>query len=346
MKTLSKFFKEEIMKSFNKSNSRHSLALLLSLIIHVFVFGYLYKNIHSDQSTLATVYKKKPGSLNTVKLDSVKFITQKQLKEIKAAHSQVVANELNGKKERPANSRFLGEKDQVFDRQTISATNGAFKKAGLGAKDANGLVKNQPKSLETSKDKIVKNEKIKNNFKSLSLSDFGMVKIEENENSQEKITATKNINSSKSNKNSMAQGVAQGSSDEVGFSSNSDFVEEVPLGDMTNLNTTEFKYYGFYHRIRQKLEQHWGNSIQNKAKNLYKSGRKIPASENLITAITVILDDHGQIVDIKIEGTSGIRELDQAAVESFNKAGPFPNPPKGLLVDGRAVIQWGFVVKS
>jgi TonB family protein len=111
-------------------------------------------------------------------------------------------------------------------------------------------------------------------------------------------------------------------------------------------NTTEFKYYGFYHRIRQKLEQYWGSTIQSKAKNLYKSGRRLPASENLITAITVTLDDRGNILDIKIDGTSGIRELDQAAIESFNKAGPFPNPPKGLLVGGRAVIQWGFVVKS
>jgi protein TonB len=115
---------------------------------------------------------------------------------------------------------------------------------------------------------------------------------------------------------------------------------------MTNLNTTEYKYYGFYHRIRQKLEQYWGNSIQEKAKKLYKVGRRLPASENMITAITVVLDDHGSIVDIKVDGTSGVRELDQAAIESFNKAGPFPNPPKGLLVDGRAIIQWGFVVKG
>ena len=72
----------------------------------------------------------------------------------------------------------------------------------------------------------------------------------------------------------------------------------------------------------------------------------MPASENLITSVSVTLNDKGQIVDMQIEGTSGVRELDQAAIESFNKAGPFPNPPKGLLVGGRATIQWGFVVKS
>jgi outer membrane biosynthesis protein TonB len=44
--------------------------------------------------------------------------------------------------------------------------------------------------------------------------------------------------------------------------------------------------------------------------------------------------------------TSGIKELDDAAIESFNDAGPFPNPPKGLVVDGKVTIEWGFVVKS
>ena len=116
------------------------------------------------------------------------------------------------------------------------------------------------------------------------------------------------------------------------------------MNNIKNLFLTLTSY--FYHRIRQRLEQYWGSSIQSKAKHLYKSGRRIPASENLITAITVTLDVKGNILDIKIDGTSGVKELDQAAIESFNKAGPFPNPPKGLLVDGRAVIQWGFVVKS
>ena len=143
-----------------------------------------------------------------------------------------------------------------------------------------------------------------------------------------------------------AEGINNGKLGKNGLAQNNDFVEEIPLGDMTNLNTTEFKYYGFYHRIRQKLEQHWGSSIKDKAKNLYRSGRRMPASENLITSVAVTLDETGKIINMQIQGSSGVRELDQAAIESFNKAGPFPNPPKGLLIGGRATIQWGFVIKS
>jgi protein TonB len=275
-----------------------------------------------DSSSLAKATSPK----HSIDLTKVNFLTQKQLQQIKADGNrsrQIVANELNGKKERPKDSRFAGEADQTFDRQTIARVNGNFKEAGQGSKEAATAKPAKEKKLAQ--------------HKKLNFSDLGSFSI--NQMDEEKaVTETKF--------QKVKEGIENGREGIVGAAANNDFVEDVALGDMTNLNTTEFKYYGFYHRIRQKLEQYWGNSIQEKAKKLYKVGRRLPASENMITAITVVLDDHGAIVDIKVDGTSGVRELDQAAIESFNKAGPFPNPPKGLLVDGRAVIQWGFVVKG
>lgn len=129
-------------------------------------------------------------------------------------------------------------------------------------------------------------------------------------------------------------------------SSTNDFVEDVPLGDLTYLNTVEYKYYGFYYRIKQKLEQFWGRSIQEKAESLVKEGRRIASNDNLITSLQITLDEFGRIISISIKGSSGIQELDSAAIESFNAAGPFPNPPKGLIVNGRVKIEWGFVVKT
>jgi TonB family protein len=141
-------------------------------------------------------------------------------------------------------------------------------------------------------------------------------------------------------------GGAEGQIGKSGLSRSNDFVDDIPLGEVTHLNTQEFKYYGFYNRIKQQLEQFWGKSISEKARSLYRSGRRLPGNEQLITSVTVILNEKGDILNILIDGSSGVKELDQAAVESFKKAGPFPNPPKGLVVNGRAVIQWGFVVKS
>ncbi len=337
------------MKILIKDGQKISYSLVFSLILHVGFFAFAVKKIappisFSMPQQVAFTEKK-----NSIKLDSIKFISPKQLQAIKDARNrQVVANETSGKNERPVNSRFLGEKDQTFDRQTMAARNGAFKEAGLGKKSGSEstLAQTEPKSRPLPKKMAESRPKALK--KALSLSDLGGFKMAEVEKMQNQAQETLQEMKKKMDEEARAGalGVDKGQLGKNGLAQNSDFVEDVPLGDMTNLNTTEFKYYGFYHRIRQKLEQHWGTSIKDKAKNLYRSGRRMPASENLITSVSVTLNDKGQIVDMQIEGTSGVRELDQAAIESFNKAGPFPNPPKGLLVGGRATIQWGFVVKS
>ncbi len=131
-----------------------------------------------------------------------------------------------------------------------------------------------------------------------------------------------------------------------GVSSTNDYIDKVPLGDLTYLNTVEYKYYGFFHRIRQKLEQFWGRSIQEKAEDFMKRGRRIASDEQLVTALIVVLNGQGKITKIHIKGSSGIQELDDAAIDSFNQAGPFPNPPKGLIENGEVKIEWGFVISS
>ncbi len=131
-----------------------------------------------------------------------------------------------------------------------------------------------------------------------------------------------------------------------GISSSNDFVEDVQLGDFTRLNTQEFKFYGFYNRIKQRLEEFWGDTLRQKAEALYRSGRRMPASENAVTGLRIYLDSKGNIVRIKVNAPSGVREFDDAAVEAFNRAGPFPNPPRGMIKNGHAVLEWGFVVKG
>ncbi len=128
--------------------------------------------------------------------------------------------------------------------------------------------------------------------------------------------------------------------------SSNDYLEEIPLGDLTVLNTTEYKHFGFYDRIRKKLEQFWGVSIQEKAKKIFQSGRRLASNEHYITALQIYLDSKGGIIKVKIVSSSGNRDLDEAAINSFNRAGPFPNPPQDILVNGVAILEWGFVVKS
>jgi TonB family protein len=225
------------------------------------------------------------------------------------------------KKEKDA---FLSDKDRSFDRETIAKNVDIFQKTAKGHSNANQAL-NRP--LASTKKKAV-------DLKNLKLSDLGTP----NENFD-----TREVKRAPASE--LQKGIKNGDPLSKGFSATNDYVEEVKLGDFTQLNTVEYKYYGFFHRIRQKLEQFWGKSIREKSEAMFRSGRKI-ASQDYVTSLQVTLNEKGEIIAVRVLGPSGVKELDEAAVESFNQAGPFPNPPKGLLVNGKATIEWGFVVKS
>lgn len=249
-------------------------------------------------------------------------LVQEALKSMASLQKrQIVQSEDASTDAKPEKRAFLSDKNRAFDRETISKAVNTFQKAARGNATATNL---------ESADKTSKTEK-KKAFKDLKLADFGVAAAPIPERSR----APASI-----------KGIENGDLNSQGLSATNDYVEEVGLGDFTHLNTVEYKHYGFFHRIRQKLEQFWGKTLHEKANNIFRSGRRLPASDNLITSVQVTLNTKGEIVGVKIMGSSGVRELDDAAIESFNEAGPFPNPPKDLLVNGMATIEWGFVVKS
>ncbi len=266
-------------------------------------------------------------------LNNVAFVPQKSIK-IKLVQEavremasiqkkQIVQSDDSDSNEKPVTKAFLSDKDRKFERETMAKAVASFNKAAKG----NAAVTNpQQAKIEKPQKKAIQD---------LKLSDFGMQANEGAEMEKSRAPASESL-----------AGLENGDLNSQGLSATNDYVEEVSLGDFTHLNTVEYKHYGFFHRIRQKLEQFWGKTLHEKANNIFRSGRRLPASENLITSVQVTLNTRGEIVSVKILGTSGVKELDDAAIESFNEAGPFPNPPKDLLVNGKATIEWGFVVKS
>lgn len=220
-----------------------------------------------------------------------------------------IAQSEDSEKKDVKDKAFLSDKNRSFDRQTRARVNDIFKEGAAGG------------------------GKKKQGAKDLKLSDLGTMAGQDPFKAAAK-EYTEKKNGSKQN------------SPERKVSSTNDYLEDIPPGDLTNLNTVEYKYYGYYHRIRQKLEQFWGRSLYEKAEQMAQDGRRVPASSELITALQITMDAEGNIIGINILGSSGIKELDDAAVESFNEAGPFPNPPRDLIVDGKVTIEWGFVVQS
>lgn len=59
----------------------------------------------------------------------------------------------------------------------------------------------------------------------------------------------------------------------------------------------------------------------------------------------MLLDEKGGIKKISRVSASGFDDVDEAAIEAFRKAAPFPNPPKGMMdADGFVRIRWDFIL--
>ena len=126
-----------------------------------------------------------------------------------------------------------------------------------------------------------------------------------------------------------------------------DYLKDVEVGMQTMLSTREFVYYSYYNRIKEKIRQHWEPEIRAKVKLIYRQGRSIASSKDHITQVVITLNNQGELVSVDVVTPSGLNQLDDAAIDAFRAAQPFPNPPKGLIDDdGLIKIRWDFVLEA
>jgi hypothetical protein len=116
------------------------------------------------------------------------------------------------------------------------------------------------------------------------------------------------------------------------------YLKNIKDGDSNNLNTAEFKFFGYFQRIKKQVEAFWTIRLRDLA-----AFKKISTAE-FKTFLIVILDSQGKINSLSIYGPSGLLELDKIAMDSFVMAGSFPNPPKELIKNGQVRLEWGFIV--
>jgi TonB family protein len=65
------------------------------------------------------------------------------------------------------------------------------------------------------------------------------------------------------------------------------------------------------------------------------------------TILLVTLNPQGGVTEIKVSRTSGLDFLDQTAIDAFEKAQPFVNPPPGLAnARGEITFTFGFHVST
>ncbi len=119
-----------------------------------------------------------------------------------------------------------------------------------------------------------------------------------------------------------------------------DYLEKVDEGDETWLNTKGFKYAVFYNRVKRKVAQNW-HPVE--AQRRYDPYFRIHGYKTRDTVLFITLDGSGVLEDAELVRSSGVDFLDQAALSAVNKAAPFPNPPPGIIEEGRIKFPFRFV---
>ena len=105
------------------------------------------------------------------------------------------------------------------------------------------------------------------------------------------------------------------------------------VGDQLNLNTKKFLYAGYLNRIRRLVNFYWQQNLDNLPRSVRLS------KPRYTTEVHSILNADGALEFIEVVAQSGSGELDDAVVRAFRLAGPFPNPPAGLIEkDGRVYL--------
>ena len=115
---------------------------------------------------------------------------------------------------------------------------------------------------------------------------------------------------------------------------------DVAIGDRTRLNTKALIGAEYINRIRRLVNYFWDQNLQNLPRSV------ILTRSSYTTVVDVVLDSHGALQRIEVTVACGSDPLDQAVVDAFRLAGPFPNPPPQLIEkDGRVYLsKMGFTV--
>jgi TonB family protein len=298
-----------------KRDSRIVLFLGLSLAVHCLLMVGLYR---------AEIFQPVSIPDNTVfiDLDKTSLATQTAKPEVEKEKRRQIVETETADQSKPKDADFLSEHNQRVDQQTkarqvdIFRKGGAMSKAGQGGKPQMALKDLVPPSAKP--------------ITPPSQAEIDGMRAREKEQL--------------ARQEHRAGGVE--SADNPGSATN-DWLKDVKEGDRTLLNTKEFVYFSYFRRIRQRLEVAWNSKLHSTLEGYVYGGRRLANDHDYVTGVVVVLDRNGKITAVRVMQGSGAHDLDDAAVGAFNEAGPFPDPPSGLVdKNGEIQIPWEFHLTS
>ena len=246
-----------------------------------------------------------------------------EIEYIKASEEkteQIVQQDKRINDKTPSKEAFLGKFNQSVDEQMRASKSGKTKDTAGGGSFFPAQTKKTVKKQAKAKSKSYS----KDAWKKVSLADlkpkFDFAPDDANKNQQAFVGEESQSN---------------------------DYLEKVKRGNENLLNTREFRYYTYFNRIRDQLQQFWEPSVRDRLYKLVRSGRSIASAGPRTTKVLITLNKLGNLMKVQVLEDSGLRDLDEAAVDAFREAAPFPNPPQGIVEkDGTVKIRWDFVLEA
>ncbi|HIA03707.1 MAG TPA: energy transducer TonB [Myxococcales bacterium] len=128
----------------------------------------------------------------------------------------------------------------------------------------------------------------------------------------------------------------------TGSAANDDWLPRVKEeGAQTMLNSRRFQHWDFFNTVKSRVRKHW------KPAHLYRRRDptgKVYGIKDRLTVVEITLDPKGYVTRLTTVKDSGVDFLDHEARRALRSAGPFSNPPNGLLNKHGAVrFQFGFL---
>lgn len=287
--------------------------VIASVVFHIVFFLSLFLTAKFQKDFAE---KNKPVEVAIISEDELAALRQPV---VDPQAKQIVDSAANEQKNDKA--KFLSEKDNTVDKETKAKAGDQFKNAKKQAAKAAAAEQKQAASKGS---KPTTPQLFSDKFDPYAA------------------LAKKDMQQELKNFSKGQTGAEQGEQ-----STSNDHLDGVSEDLITKLNTKEYKYYGFYHRIKIQLNQWWQPKVREKVTKMVRQGRTIASDTNKVTKLVIVLNDSGNLVKVQVLGESGVRDLDDAAVEAFRQAAPFPNPPKGIIeTDGTVKIRWDFVIES
>jgi TonB family protein len=117
-----------------------------------------------------------------------------------------------------------------------------------------------------------------------------------------------------------------------------DHLENVDSGDETSLSAKRWVYASFFNRLKRQVAQSWDPASVWRRSD--PTGT-VYGFKTRVTEVRVSLSSRGEVEKVLVTTPSGVAALDDEAVRAFRSAGPFPNPPEGLVQKDN-LITFGF----